>query len=76
MKITKTVYNSHLLTPDSVTVQCGDQKKDFSYAERGKVGEWMKSIWENEFFPTPAYVYYNIDWDSDHILYCKYECEV
>ena len=73
MKITKTVYNSRLIPPDSYTVECAGQKKTFPVSEAKKVGEWVEGIWENEFFPSPAYIYYNIGWDADHILYAKYE---
>ena len=78
MKINRTIYNNRLLTPDSITVECAGQKATFPYAEKAKVGEWCKAIWEKEydgFFNnfSPAYVYFNIDWDSDHVLYAKYE---
>lgn len=73
MAIVKTTYNTNLRTPDSYTVECGNKRKMFDVTEKSKVGEWVKSVWENEFLPSPAYVYYNIGWDNDHILYCKYE---
>lgn len=78
MQIKRTVYNHRLRTPDSVTVRCGGKKVTFTYSERAKVGEWVKAIWNSEedgFFNnySPAYVYYNIDWDSDHVLYAKFE---
>ena len=76
--IKRSVYNSRLMEPDSITVECAKQKATFSYAERSKVGEWVNAIWDSEedgFFNnySPAYVYYNIDWDCDHVLYAKYE---
>ena len=69
----KTIYNSNLREPDSYTVECGGKERMFDKSDAKKIGEWIKSLWEGEFFPSPAYIYYNIDWDSDHVLYCKYE---
>ena len=79
-KIQKTVYNRRLMEPYSVTVECGGKKAEFRYEEQKKAGDWMLATWkeqEDGFFNThePAYVYYNIDWDADHILYAKYELE-
>ena len=79
MTIQKTVYNSRLRPADSYTVECGGRKANFKWNEQQKVGEWIMAVWreqEDGFFNThtPAYVYYNIDWDCDHVLYCKYEC--
>lgn len=76
--ICRTIYNAKLITPYSVTVECAGQKAEFRWKERQKVGEWMEQVWkeqEDGFFNThsPAYVFYNIDWDADHILYAKYE---
>lgn len=80
MTIHKTVYNSRLLPPYSYTVECGGKKAEFRRGEELKVGEWVKSIWAEEedgIFNvySPAYIFYNIDWDADHILYAKYEKE-
>lgn len=72
MTINKTIINSRLLPPDSYTVECGGKKAHFSADEKLKVGDWIMSIWKTGNFQ-PAYVYYNIDWDSDHVLYAKYE---
>lgn len=79
MTIQKTVYNSRLRPADSYTVECGGLKARFRWNEQHKVGEWIMKVWKDQedgFFNThsPAYVYYNIDWDCDHVLYCKYEC--
>lgn len=76
----KTVYNSHLRTPFSYTVVCGGKKAEFRYDDRDQIGKWMTERWkeqEDGFFNThkPAYVYCNIDWDCDHVLYVKYELE-
>ena len=76
----KTIYNSHLRTPFSYTVECGGKKVEFLYDNRDQIGKWMQERWkeqEDGFFNThePAYVYCNIDWDCDHVLYCKYELE-
>ena len=72
--IRQTIYNDNLRTPDSVTVECGKHTKGFLYPDDSeKVGDWVRSIWAEEFFPSPAYIYYNIDWDCDHVLFCKFE---
>ena len=78
--ITRTIFNRKLLEPFSITVECGGKKAEFKYEDRSKIGNWMMAAWKEQeygFFNThsPAYVYYNIDWDADHILYAKYECE-
>ena len=75
MKIKKTVYNHNLRKPDSYTVECGQHKRFFNAGEEKKVGEWVKGLWRQG-EDSPAYVYYNIDWDCDHVLYCKYEFEI
>ena len=74
LKIRKTILNSRLLSPDSYTVECGSKKARFNATDKLKVGEWIMSIWKSGEIE-PAYVYYNIDWDSDHVLYAKYELE-
>ena len=76
--IRKTVYNRRLITPHSITVECGNKKAEFKYDARCWIGDWIKAVWkeqEDGLFNThtPAYVYYNIDWDADHILHSKYE---
>ncbi len=76
--IIKTVYNHNLRQPDSYTVECGGKKATFKYGDEAKVGAWIEDVWADEedgFFNvySPAYVYYNIDWDCDHVLYAKYE---
>lgn len=75
MKLIKTVYNSRLLSPDSYTVECGNKKARFQKGEEKAVGDWVRGIWAKSVFKEPAYIYYNIGWDCDHVLYCKYECE-
>ena len=74
MKIHKTVINNRLLPPDSYTVEIGNFKKMFSAREKVEVADWIMSVWESGNIE-PAYVYYNIDWDSDHVLYAKYELD-
>lgn len=69
----RTIINDNLRTPDSYTVECGGFKKNFSASEKKEIGSWVKSIWNEEMFPSTAYVYFNIDWDCDHILHCKYD---
>lgn len=76
VNLIKTVLNNNLRTPDSVTVVVGDSKKLFKYPEENeKVGTWILQKMEENFFLLPAEVYYNIGWDSDGILYCRYEIE-
>ena len=49
--------------------------------EEELIEQWIMAIWHQEedpFFPefsvfSPAYLYYDIDWDCDHVLYAKYE---
>ena len=72
MKIIRTIYQDRLLPPDSITVECGSKKQDFGVDDKLKVGEWIKAVWKSGEIQ-PAYVYYNITWDSDHVLYAKYE---
>ena len=71
--IRKTVFNRNLRRADSYTVECGKHHKTFFKGCEKAVGEWVKQIWNDELFPQPAYVYLNIGWDNDHVLYCKYE---
>lgn len=71
--ICKTIYKDNLLPADSYVVECGEHKKTFQRGEETLVGMWIMGIWKEEIFPTPAYIYKNIGWDMDHILYCKYE---
>lgn len=75
MKITKTIYNTNLMSPDSIDVVCGEHSRTFDVKDKQEIGKWLLEIWNDEFFPTPAYVYYNINWDRDHVYYCKYEAE-
>lgn len=79
MNVVKTVFNRSLLPPDSYTVEIDGVKANFNRGEESKVGEFIKSLWakEEDLFGfsvySPAYVYYNIGWDNDHVLYAKYE---
>ena len=69
--IIKTVYNHNLRKPDSYTIECGGYKATFKCGEESMIGEWILDIWAmaDEARPAePAYVYYNIDWDCDHVL--------
>ena len=76
MNIIRTIYNDNLLPPDGITVECGSKKAHFDVKndvrEKLKVGEWITSVWKSGEIQ-PAFVYYDIDWDSDHVLYAKYE---
>ena len=71
--IRKTVYNDRLLPPDSYTVRCAGEKAYFKAEDKSKVADWILNVWDTVDCHAPAYVYFNIDWDSDDILYCKYE---
>lgn len=78
--IGRTIYNRRLSEPYSITVECGGKKAEFKYEDRSKVGDWLMSVWkeqEDGFFNThsPAFIFYNIDWDADHVLYARYELE-
>ena len=79
MKIKRFIYNPNLREPDGITVECGREKKHFKPDEKREVGKWLTDLWtkqQDENFGlilTPeARVYYDIDWDSDHVLYCKF----
>lgn len=75
MTITRTIFNANLKRPDSIRVECGEYAKVFAYCDRSQIGAWIKGIWaQDEFFHSAAYVYYDIDWDCNHVLYCIYEC--
>lgn len=69
----KTVYCNGLRKPDSYTVRCGNESTNIKAGEEEKVGRWIDKIWEGQLCKKPAYVYYNIGWDNDDVLYCKYE---
>lgn len=83
MEIERTIYNPRLLPPDGYTAECKDfegcfHKKHFKKGEEEAMRDWMLDIWknqENPFFPvfSPIYIYFDIDWDADHILYAKYK---
>ncbi len=75
MKIKKTIINNNLLPPDGYTVTCAGFRSTFNRGEEKKVGEFIKFIWNSGHKYEPAYVYYNIGWDADGVLYCKYEQE-
>lgn len=73
MQIFKTTYNRNLITPDSVTVEIGVERKTFRYPqERKETGEYIKNKLLENFCLLDAYVFYNCGWDMDHILYAKY----
>lgn len=74
MTIIRTVFNDNLLPPDSYTVECGSRKARFPVDDKSAIGEWIMSVWR-EGDIAPAYVYYNINWDSDHVLFAKYELD-
>ena len=71
-KIEKIIVNPNLRTPDSYTVRCGGKQAYFKKGDELKVGEWILDTWKDDFIPPVAEVYYNIDWDCDNVLYCKY----
>ena len=78
MKVQQTVYNCNLRKPDRITVECGHERRFFAPDEKCKVGKWLSSLWSKQeedfgWIVTPeAMVYYDIDWDNDHTLYCKF----
>jgi hypothetical protein len=79
MKVNRVIYNHNLREPDRITVFCGKEKKHFKPSEKREVGNWLTRLWEQQMeenfglILTPeARVYYDIDWDCDHILYCKF----
>lgn len=73
MKILKTVYNSRLIPPLGYVVEVGDKKRRFEPGQEKEAGAWIMSVWEDEFFPPPALVYYNYGFIGDNLaLYCEY----
>ena len=76
MKINKTIYHSNLLPPDSYTVEIGNKTKFFPVSEKKNIANWIKSVWKTEPEYHPAYIYFNIGWGNDHVLYCKYDWEI
>lgn len=80
MRVLRHIYNYNLRTPDSVTVEVGSHKRLFAYEDRKEVAPWVEQIWQQELDAgksyeecTPAYIYYNIDWDCDHVLFARYK---
>ena len=71
--IEKTIYKPNLLPAYSYTVICGKFKKEFLATNKREIGAYVVNIWKNQLFPEPAFIYANITWDFDNILYCKYE---
>ena len=79
MKVIRKIFNHNLRMPDSVTVEVGKHKAIFSYEDRKQVAPYVEEIWKKELDAgksledcTPAYIYYNIDWDCDHVLFARY----
>lgn len=79
MKVERVLINPWLREPDRITVECGPYKRYFKPDEKPEVGKWLKSLWEQEqeenfglILHREARVYYDIDWDSDHVLFCKF----
>ena len=84
----KTVYNHNLLSPDYITARIGNHKIKVTTRYNGatykdaceKIAQWSIDIWEAQevetlgLFYEPLYLYYDINWDADNILYCKYDC--
>lgn len=77
MKLVKTIYNTNLRKPDYYTVEVGNIRKMFPASQKKEIGKFISTVWkEQEQYkeqPDEAYIYYNIDWDSDHVLYCSYK---
>ena len=76
MKIIKTVYHDNLLPAYSYTVEIGNNKKEFLGKDKRNIGKYVISVWKTEQEYHPAYIYSNIDWDNDHVLYCKYDWKI
>ncbi len=79
MKIERVIYVPNIRQPDRITVVCGKEKRYFKPEEKREVGNWLTSLWTKQqeenfgFILTPeARVYYDIDWDCDDVLYCKF----
>lgn len=77
MKLVKTIYNTNLRKPDYYTVEVGNIRKMFPASQKKEIGKFISTVWkEQEQYneqADEAYIYYNIDWDSDHVLYCSYK---
>ena len=87
-KVKKTVYNHNLLSPDYITAKIGKYSikettryNNASYKDAcNKISQWAIEIWEVQklenlgAFYEPLYLYYDINWDADNILYCKFDC--
>ena len=87
-KVKKTIYNHNLLPPDYVIAKIGKHsiKETTRYNEATykdackKIAQWAIEIWEGQevenfgLFYEPLYLYYDINWDADNILYCKFDC--
>lgn len=79
MTLVKTIYENNLRTPFNVRVECGKSVKIFEHYDEDEILKWLTPIWKQQLEETiliayPAFVYFNLTWDFDHILYCKYEC--
>ena len=79
MKVKRVIYNHSIREPDRITVVCGKEKKHFKPDEKIEVGRWLEALWNKQqeenlgMLITPeARVYYDIDWDCDNVLYCKF----
>lgn len=79
MKVERVIYNHNLRDPDRIVVECGKEKKYFKPTEKREVGRWLTDLWNKQqeencgLIITPeARVYYDIDWDNDNVLYCKF----
>ena len=77
MILVKTIYNTNLRKPDYYTVEVGNIRKMFPASQKNEIGKFIITVWkEQEQYKEEsdeAYIYYDIDWDSDHVLYCSYK---
>ena len=71
--IRKTIYNDNLRSPDSYTVRCGDKKLNVSVGDEKKIADFFLNVWDEDPSRPAGYVYYNIDWDCDDVIFCKYD---
>lgn len=71
--IVKTVYVPNIRKPDRIKAVCGEERLYVSPTNSKMIGAWAKEIWSKQMFAEPVYIYYDIDWDNDNVLYCKYE---
>ena len=73
--LVKTVYVPNIMKPDRIKAVCGKEQIRVSPKDKKKIGAWAEEMWSKQLFPEPVLIYYDIDWDNDNVLYCKYELQ-